>query len=331
MKNNNIPINKYEKEINIPSLKNEMNIKIDNNDLSNNDIQNMKISLNKLRNICNVLKEKNTIIDGMLLSTKKRKKILSQETLEKEAELLEVENEINIYYNKLFSDYIHTDINKSKILSKLNLIKEELTQRKYIDYLNKKIMVEQKEEKMQQGLSLLSTEQLEKFNNEIFNNQTLNDKEKTNFEVMKKHYEDIKKNDIYQKIFSEIKDSLYNEKNNTQSMSSFYNNKKDKINKKFNSKMMNESSNYFKPYSMGYSGMRSEMFSNSKKKKRNNNSMDMKYNISNENLFKNENSNQKYLIDSKNIRNKSFAAQSYANKKKKRFNSKLFMANNNNS
>ena len=30
MKNNNIPINKYEKEINIPSLKNEMNIKIDN-------------------------------------------------------------------------------------------------------------------------------------------------------------------------------------------------------------------------------------------------------------------------------------------------------------
>ena len=159
MKNNNIPINKYEKEINIPSLKNEMNIKIDNNDLSNNDIQNMKISLNKLRNICNVLKEKNTIIDGMLLSKKKRKKILSQETLEKEAELIEVENEINIYYNKLFSDYIHTDINKSKILSKLKLIKEELTQRKYIDYLNKKIMVEQKEEKVQQGLSLLSTEQ----------------------------------------------------------------------------------------------------------------------------------------------------------------------------
>ena len=332
MKNNNININKYEQEIIIPSINKSTNNKIDINNMNSNDIQNMKVSLNKLRNICNVLKEKNTIIDGMLLSTKKRKKILSQETLEKEAELLEVENEINIYYNKLFSDYIHTDVNKSKILSKLKLIKEELTQRKYIDYLNKKIIVEQKEEKLQQGLSLLSTEQLEKFNNEIFNNQALDDKDKTNFEVMKKHYEDIKKSDIYQKIFSEIKDSLYNEKNNTQSMVSFYNNKKDKTNKKFNSKMINESSNYFQPYSMRYSGMRSEMFSNSKKKKKINNSMDTKYNISNENFYKNEDySNQKYLIDSKNIRNKSFGTQSYAYKKKKRFNSKLFMANNNNS
>ena len=257
---------------------------------------------------------------------------LSQETLEKESELLNLENEINIYYNKLFSDYIHTDNNKRIILSKLKLIREELTQRKYTDYLNKKIMVEQKEDKIQKELSKLSTEQLEVFNNEIFNIQKYNNKDNPNIEAMKKHYEDIKKSDIYQKIFSEIKDSLYNEKNNTQSMGSFYNNKKDKTNKKFNSKMINESSNYFQPYSMRYSGMRSEMFSNSKKKKKINNSMDTKYNISNENFYKNEDySNQKYLIDSKNIRNKSFGTQSYAYKKKKRFNSKLFMANNNNS
>ena len=327
MKNNIIPINKYEQEINIPSLKNEINNLTNNNNLSNNDIQKMKISLNKLRNICNVLKEKNTIIDSMLLSTKKHKKILSQQTLEKESELVQLENEINIYYNKLFSDYIHTDINKRKILSKLKLIKEELTQRKYIDYLNKKIMVEQKEDKIQQGLSQLSTEQLEKFNNEIFNNQINNDKEKSNYEIMKKHYEDIKKTDIYHKIFSEIKDSLYNDKNNdSKSVSSFYNKKDNKKGKKFNSKMINESSNYFQPYSVGNSGMRSEMLSNIKKKQRINNSTDTRnYNNSNENL----NKNQKNFIDSKSIRNKSFVENSYAYKKKKRFNSKLFMLNNN--
>ena len=245
MKNNNITNNKYGKEMNNSNEKDYINKNVDNNDLNNNDIQNIKLSLNKLRNISSILKEKNIIIDSMLLSTKKRKKILSQETLEKEAELLKIENEINIYYNKLFSDLVNTDANKSVILSKIKLIREELIQKKYVDYLNKKIMVEQKEEKIQQGLSKLSTEQLENFNNEIYNDQTYEekDKDKANIEILKKHYEDIKKSDIYQKVFSEIKESLYNP-----SMSSLYN-YKNSI-KKFNSKMINESSNYFQPYSM---------------------------------------------------------------------------------
>ena len=326
MKNNNITNNKYGKEMNNSNEKDYINKNVDNNDLNNNDIQNIKLSLNKLRNISSILKEKNIIIDSMLLSTKKRKKILSQETLEKEAELLKIENEINIYYNKLFSDLINTDTNKSVILSKIKLIREELIQKKYVDYLNKKIMVEQKEEKIQQGLSKLSTEQLENFNNEIYNDQTCEDKDKdkANIEILKKHYEDIKKSDIYQKVFSEIKESLYNP-----SMSSLYNNKNST--KKFNSKMINESSNYFQPYSMQNSEKKSNLFSNKNKKYKGNHSMDNKYTNSNDNYFKNENSNlnsqQKFLFDIKSCRNNSYAAKNYINKKKKRFNSKLFMLN----
>ena len=326
MKNNNITNNKYGKEMNNSNEKDYKNKNVDNNDLNNNDIQNIKLSLNKLRNISSILKEKNIIIESMLLSTKKRKKILSQETLEKEAELLKIENEINIYYNKLFSDLINTDTNKSVILSKIKLIREELIQKKYLDYLNKKIMVEQKEEKIQQGLSKLSTEQLENFNNEIYNDQTCEDKDKdkANIEILKKHYEDIKKSDIYQKVFSEIKESLYNP-----SMSSLYNNKNSI--KKFNSKMINESSNYFQPYSMQNSEKKSNLFSNKNKKYKGNHSMDNKYTNSNDNYFKNENSNlnsqQKFLFDIKSCRNNSYAAKNYINKKKKRFNSKLFMLN----
>ena len=326
MKNNNITNNKYGKEMNNSNEKEYINKNVDNNDLNNNDIQNIKLSLNKLRNISSILKEKNIIIDSMLLSTKKRKKILSQETLEKEAELLKIENEINIYYNKLFSDLINTDTNKSVILSKIKLIREELIQKKYVDYLNKKIMVEQKEEKIQQGLSKLSTEQLENFNNEIYNDQTCEDKDKdkANIEILKKHYEDIKKSDIYQKVFSEIKESLYNP-----SMSSLYNNKNSI--KKFNSKMINESSNYFQPYSMQNSEKKSNLFSNKNKKYKGNHSMDNKYTNSNDNYFKNENSNlnsqQIFLFDIKSCRNNSYAAKNYINKKKKRFNSKLFMLN----
>jgi len=326
MKNNNITNNKYGKEMNNSNEKDYINKNVDNNDLNNNDIQNIKLSLNKLRNISSILKEKNIIIDSMLLSTKKRKKILSQETLEKEAELLKIENEINIYYNKLFSDLVNTDANKSVILSKIKLIREELIQKKYLDYLNKKIMVEQKEEKIQQGLSKLSTEQLENFNNEIYNDQTCEDKDKNkaNIEILKKHYEDIKKSDIYQKVFSEIKESLYNP-----SMSSLYNNKNSI--KKFNSKMINESSNYFQPYSMQNSEKKSNLFSNKNKKYKGNHSMDNKYTNSNDNYFKNENSNlnsqQKFLFDIKSCRNNSYAAKNYINKKKKRFNSKLFMLN----
>lgn len=326
MKNNNITNNKYGKEMNNSNEKDYINKNVDNNDLNNNDIQNIKLSLNKLRNISSILKEKNIIIDSMLLSTKKRKKILSQETLEKEAELLKIENEINIYYNKLFSDLVNNDANKSVILSKIKLIREELIQKKYVDYLNKKIMVEQKEEKIQQGLSKLSTEQLENFNNEIYNDQTCEDKDKdkANIEILKKHYEDIKKSDIYQKVFSEIKESLYNP-----SMSSLYNNKNSI--KKFNSKMINESSNYFQPYSMQNSEKKSNLFSNKNKKYKGNHSMDNKYTNSNDNYFKNENSNlnsqQKFLFDIKSCRNNSYAAKNYINKKKKRFNSKLFMLN----
>ena len=313
MKYNNLQINKYENELILSSHKDDSRIKQDINKMNNKEIKNIKVALNKLRNISNILKEKNAIIDGMLLSTKSCKKILSQEILDKESELLEIENDINIYFNKLFSDYIHTDNDKNKILSKLKLIKEELTQRKYIDYLNKKIMVEQKEDKIQKELSKLSTDQLEEFNKQIFN-----DKQNTNFEIMKKHYEDIKKNDIYHKIFSEIKGSLYNEKNNNNSQN-------------INIKIIDESSNYFQPHSIGNSGMRSEMFSN-KKKKRVNLSMDTKYNknnnIINDSHFNIDDLNKNQLLERKKFRNKSFVSYNYENKKKNRFNSKLFNNNN---
>ena len=325
MKNNNIPINKYEKENN-SNKNNNKSIKLDINNMNKNDIKNLKTSINKIRNIYNILKEKNTIIDGMLLSTKTKKKIISQETLEKEAELLKIDNEINIYFNQLFSDFINTDNSKNIIISKLKLLREELAKRKYNDYLNKKITIEQKEEKLQKDLSNLSTEQLEVFNNENFDKTKGNNKDKINFEIMKKNYEDIKKTDIYHHIFSEIKNSLYNGKaNNNQSMESLENNNI-KLNQKYNPKIINESSNYFQPYSIDNPKIKNDLVSFEKKKKRNNHSMDNKNYIDIENS--NSNFEQKFSVDTKNIRNKSFGGYNKAYKKKSRFNSKLFRANN---
>ena len=325
MKNNNIPINKYEKENN-SNKNNNKSIKLDINNMNKNDIKNLKTSINKIRNVCSILKEKNTIIDGMLLSTKTKKKIISQETLEKEAELLKIDNEINIYFNQLFSDFINTDNSKNIIISKLKLLREELAKRKYNDYLNKKITIEQKEEKLQKDLSNLSTEQLEVFNNENFEKTDNNNKDKINFEIMKKNYEDIKKTDIYHHIFSEIKNSLYNGKtNNNQSMESLENNNI-KLNQKYNPKIINESSNYFQPYSIDNPKIKNDLVSFEKKKKRNNHSMDNKNYIDIENS--NSNFEQKFSVDTKNIRNKSFGGYNKAYKKKSRFNSKLFRANN---
>ena len=325
MKNNNIPINKYEKENN-SNKNNNKSIKLDINNMNKNDIKNLKTSINKIRNVCSILKEKNTIIDGMLLSTKTKKKIISQETLEKEAELLKIDNEINIYFNQLFSDFINTDNNKNIIISKLKLLRDELAKRKYNDYLNKKITIEQKEEKLQKDLSNLSTEQLEVFNNENFDKADNNNKDKVNIEIMKKNYEDIKKADIYHHIFSEIKNSLYNGKtNNNQSMESLENNNI-KLNQKYNPKIINESSNYFQPYSIENPKIKNDLVSFEKKKKRNNLSMDNKNFIDIENS--NSNIEQKFSVDTKNIRNKSFGGYNKAYKKKSRFNSKLFRANN---
>ena len=325
MKNNNIPINKYEKENN-SNKNNNKSIKLDINNMNKNDIKNLKTSINKIRNVCSILKEKNTIIDGMLLSTKTKKKIISQEALEKEAELLKIDNEINIYFNQLFSDFINTDNSKNIIISKLKLLREELAKRKYNDYLNKKITIAQKEEKLQKDLSNLSTEQLEVFNNENFDKINDNNKDKINFEIMKKNYEDIKKTDIYHHIFSEIKNSLYNGKtNNNQSMESLENNNI-KLNQKYNPKIINESSNYFQPYSIDNPKIKNDLVSFEKKKKRNNHSMDNKNYIDIENS--NSNFEQKFSVDTKNIRNKSFGGYNKAYKKKSRFNSKLFRANN---
>ena len=323
MKNNNIPSNKSEKEYN-SNKNNGKEIQLDINNLNKIDIKNLKTSLNKIRSVCKILKEKNTIIDGMLLNTKKRKKLISQENLEKEAELLKIETEINIYFNQLFSDFINTDNNKNFIISKLKLLRDELAKRKYNDFLNKKIIIEQKEEKLQKELSNLSTEQLEVFNNEIFD-KIDNDKDKVNIEIMKKHYEDIKKTDIYHHIFSEIKNSLYNGKSDYNQNMEFDNNKI-KLNQKYNSKIINESSNYFKPYSNDNSGIKIDLVSFEKKKKRNNQSIDNKSYIDNSNS--NSNIEQKYLFDTKNIRNKSFGGYNKVYKKKSRFNSKLFSANN---
>jgi hypothetical protein len=56
------------------------------------DTQQLKNCLNKVKNLCNTLKEKNNIIDGMLLSTKRKKKILIQETEYKQNEIIQLEN-----------------------------------------------------------------------------------------------------------------------------------------------------------------------------------------------------------------------------------------------
>ena len=334
--NNNFDINKNAPINDI--LDNNQDEKIDLNNLSKSDIEQLKNSLNKLRNLSNILQEKNNIIDGMLLSTKKRKQILSQELSEKENEIIRLENDINIYYNKLFSEYFHDDNNKSIILSKIKFLRREITQNKYLDYLNRKIMVEQKEEKMQKKLSLLTTEQLELFNKEIYKNQIYSsDKEKDNIELIKKQYEDIKKTEIFTNIFNEIKESLYKEKYNK-----LYNNESNsslisKSKRKFNSKMLNISQSNkgsctsLRTCSPGNYEMRSEMFSNKTKKNRGNHSVENNNNlIGDENSVANEEikdiATQKYLLSNNNYGPKGYAPINYKYKKRK-FNSKFFVSN----
>ena len=331
MKNNNIDL--YNNQ-NIINTKNKIEkSKLDISNISNYDIEHLKNSLNKIKNISKILKEKNNIIDGMLLSTKKRKKILSQETIEKENEIIKLENEINIYYNKLFSEYFQGDNNKSIILSKIKFLRRELTQNKYIDYLNKKIMVEQKEEKIQKKLSLLTTEQLEMFNEEIYNNQLFNsEKEKENIELIKKQYEDIKKTEIFTKIFNEIKEALYKDKCNIKNNES--NSFLIKSKRKFNSKMLNiNQSNRgscasLHTCSQGNYDMRSEMFSNKERKKKGNHSVEIKNLMSNDSSLGNEeiNATHKYLMSNINYGPKSYASNSSKNKNN-RFNSKFFITN----
>jgi hypothetical protein len=329
MNNNNN--NKFYNNLNKNNLYNDIT-NIDLNNLNHTDIQHLKISLNNLKKLSNILKEKNNIIDGMLLSTKKRKKIITQEKTEKENEIIKLDNEINIYYNKLFSEYLNENNNKSIILSKIKFLRRELTQNKYIDYLNKKIMVEQKEEKMQKKLALLSTEQLELFNKEIYNNQIFNnDKEKQNIELIKKQYEDIKKKEIFSKIFNEIKESLYKDKYNNESVNSSL----IKSKKKFNSKMLNINQSKkgscasLHTVSQGNYEMRSEMFSNKAKKNKGNHSVEIKNLMSNDSsMLNNEiNATQKYLLSNNNYRKNSQDSKRLLNKKNSKFNSKLFMSN----
>ena len=335
LNNQNIDLQENNSKNNISNTNQNPNIDINN--FTKSDIEHLKLSLNKIRNLSKILKEKNNIIDGMLLSTKKRKIILTQEISEKEDEIIKLENEINIYYNKLFSEYFNSDSNKSIILSKIKFLRRELTQNKYIDYLNKKIMVEQKEEKMQKKLSLLTTEQLELFNKEIYNDQIYTtDKEKENIELIKKQYEDIKKTEIFTKIFNEIKESLYKDKynkiNNESNSSLIYKSKK-----KFNSKMLNNQSNKgscssLRTCSQGNYDMRSEMFSNKGKRNKANCSVENRNMMSNESSMADEeiNATRKYLLNNDN-NNKNYGNKIYAlnnsKYKKKKFNSKFFVSN----
>ena len=309
------------------------NPNFDINNLNLSEIQQLKNSLKKVKNLCHILKEKNNIIDGMLLSTKKRKKLLAKEKSDKEDEIVSLENEINIYYNKLFSEYFHGDNEKSRILSKIKFLRRELTQNKYVDYLNKKIMVEQKEEKMQKKLSLLTTEQLEKFNQEIYKKDLYNNKEKEHLELIKKQYDDIKKTEIFTKIFNEIKESLVGFKNNESRNSSSL----IKSKKKFNSKLFNinpsnrGSCTSFNTCSQGNYEMRSEMFSNKVKHRKGHHSVEIKHLMSNENSSMNGevNATHKYLLSNKNYGPKDYMPNSSMNKKSNKYHSRLFMFNQN--
>lgn len=308
------------------------NINVNLNNINSSEAQHLKNSLRKLKNIYNILKDKNNIIDGMLLSTKKRKKMLAQEKSDKENEIITLENEINIVYNKLFSEYFNEDNNKSIILTKMKLLGRELTQKKYLDYLNKKIMVEQKEEKMQKKLSLLNTEQLEQFNKEIFTRDIYNNKEKEHIELIIKQYEDIKKTEIITKIINEIKESLGGFKSNDSKNSLI-----DKSKKKFCSKMLNINTSNKGSFtslnscSQGNYEMRSEMFSNKAKRKKVYHSVENKNLMSSQNYVNNEDLNvsptQKYLLNNKNYGPKDYVLNNLMNKKNKKYHSKLFMNN----
>jgi len=321
MKNNNNVFNNYQNQLDQETFYKNSGINI-----NISDTQQLKNSLNRVKSLCNILKEKNNIIDGMLLSTKRKKNILIQETEEKENEIIQLENEINIYYDKLFSEYFQGDNRKSRILSKIKFLRKELTHSKYIDYLNKKIMVEQKEENMQKKLSLLTTEQLEQFNKEIYNNQIFNDKEKQNIELMKKQYEDIKKTEIFKRIFSEIKKSLSNKDSMNSSMT--------KSKKKFNSKMLNVSqSNHGSQASLNTNSqknyeMRSGLFSNKERKKKGNNSVEVRNLVSSDNpmydAYEQISATYKYLLTNKN-----YCPNGFMNKKNSKFNSKFFTSNQN--
>ena len=69
MKNNNIQINKYDSSKSFPNK--YLNLNLDTNNLKNSEIQNLKHSLNKIRNITNILKEKNSFAGNI----RKRRRI----------------------------------------------------------------------------------------------------------------------------------------------------------------------------------------------------------------------------------------------------------------
>ncbi len=82
------------------------------------------------------------------------------------------------------------------------------------------------------------------------------------------------------------------------------NNNKIKLNQKYNSIIINENSNYFKPYSNENSRIKNDLVSFEKKQKRNNRNMDNKSYI--DNCNSNSNKDKNYLFNIKILEIKVF-------------------------
>ena len=273
---------------------------LSNIDYRTNNINHLKSSINKIRTLSNILKEKNNLTDTLLINTKKQKKTLLQELSNKENELIKLDNEINVLYSKLYSQFPPS---YNKIISKLKLIRNELFNNKTKEYLNKKILIEEKEKNLKKKFSKLSTEQLQQFNNEYHSNNIEENK------IVEKQYEDIKKSNIYNNIFKEIKIYLNNDNPNNLSDS----------NKKFNSKLMNNSS--YSLNSVNSSILNSNLFTNKSKKGKVNRSVDYtdkqkNTQINNRNGVENNNNNS---IKSMNVNNNRISS--------KKIRSKFFLSN----
>lgn len=166
--------------------------------------------IDELRKINNQLKEKEQITDSLLYQTTNKKEILLKTLKKYDDELYSLDNQIEGYYNELFNE-LKLDKNK-KILSNLSILKE-LLDNKAVTLNKRREQVEERENELNKKISLLSSSQLELFNqimSKIDQNEKNIDEKLTDTSNIKIEYEKMK-NIYFNEISDEIKKMNLNE------------------------------------------------------------------------------------------------------------------------
>lgn len=182
--------------------------------------------IEELRDINIQLQKKEQVTDSLLKQSTNKKEILLKTLKQYDDELYSLDNQIEGYYNELFNE-LKLDKNK-KILSNLNILKE-LLDSKAASLNKRREQVEERETELNKKISLLSTSQLELFNqimSKIDQNDKNIDEKLTDTSNIKIEYEKMK-NIYFNEISDEIKKiNLNEEKKRTRPKSMDYNENK---------------------------------------------------------------------------------------------------------